>query len=322
MSSPLQQYEPLVDFSAVISCYYEENSIKEFHTRLSDTLKKTGRSHEIIYINDGSTDKTYENLLEIFDSDPQVAAVLDLSRNVGASNAKTPGVSLAQGKGILFLDSDLQLDPEELPKLIEEYDAGHDLVSGYRLDRQDSFIRKLPSWFANMIMRKAASCDLSDFGCTFKIFDGRLIKAFKFGPFNAWRPVPVISMAGRIVEVPVSHHPRRYGKSGWTFKKLFAYNMENMVRMSERPFQIIGVVCMLLASALAFRMLLSWFFPFTILPQVTNGMILNALASIFLVLLALLCFIGELVIRSFISLQKKPAYVIREMRRREPKPSV
>lgn len=305
-----------IDFSIVIGCYFEEKSIEEFYTRLKRTLEETGRSYELLFVNDGSTDGTLDHLRAIFERDEHVTAVVDLMKNTGQANAKTPGVALAKGRAIVLIDSDLQLDPEELPSLIEQYDAGADIVTGYRADRTDPVARTLPSKLANAIMRKATGTNLRDFGCTFKIYDGRLVRAFEFGPFKPWRPVPVISMAGRIAEVPVSHHARRYGKSGWTFKKLFAYNMESLVNVSDRPFQALSMLCVALALLLLLRVVGAFFLPQQVLPQVTNGLLLNATAISLLFTLAVLSLIGEFVIRNFGMLQQKPAYVVRELLRR------
>lgn len=300
-----------VDFTVVITCYYEEKSVDEFHRRLSATLEGLDRSYEIIFVNDGSTDGTFERLKAIFDSDPHVAAVIDLFKNTGQANAATPGMMLARGRGIVLIDSDLQLDPEELPSLVERFDAGADIVSGYRKDRRDAATRKLPSLLANVIMRRASGTELRDFGCTYKIYHGSLVRGFEFGPFKPWRPVPVIAAAGRIDEVPVQHHPRRYGQSGWTFRKLFAYNMENMVNLSERIFQYLGAVCLGLAALFVVRILVAFVVDTQFVDEVTPGLILNFGFVGLLVIVAVLAALGEFVIRNFITLQQRPAFVVK-----------
>ena len=313
MCNLIDTFQPKIDFSVVISCYFEEKSIDIFYDRLSRTLKSTGRSYEIIFINDGSTDKTFEKLCNIFDADQHVTAVIDLFKNTGQANAKTPGVIIAEGKAMVFLDSDLQLDPEELPLLIEEYDKGYDIVTGYRKARNDSFFRKFPSKFANVIMRKASKTNLKDFGCTFKIYNLRLVQGFNFGPFKPWRSVPVIAQAGRISEIPVSHHARQFGQSGWSLRKLFDYNMENMVHLSERPFQILGVFCLFFAFLFGTRLFLETLFPIQILPRVTTGLLVNILIFGILSIISVLAVIGEFIIRNFIKLENHPSFIIREI---------
>jgi glycosyltransferase involved in cell wall biosynthesis len=305
-----------VEFSVLVSCYFEERTIDEFHARLSKTLQSLGRPYEVIFVNDGSTDGTWERLERIFEQDPRVSAVVDLMKNSGQSNAKTPGVMLARGRALVLMDSDLQLDPEDLPRLVAAWDRGCDIVSGYREERRDPWRRKLPSLLANAIMRRASKSRIRDFGCTYKIYDGTLVRAFEFGPFKPWRPVPVISMAQRLVEVPVRHHPRKYGKSGWTFAKLFSYNMENLVNVSDRPFQMLGSVFLLLASLFLLRLAAETVFDLKVLPRVTPGLLLNAMVVSLLVTLGVLSMVGEFVIRNFVLLQQKPAFVVRRQRRR------
>ena len=301
------------EFSVIITCYYEEASIDEFYARLSKTLEGMGRSYEIIFVNDGSTDKTLEKLKSFVDRDANVTRVIDLFRNSGQQCAVTAGLVHARGDNFIFLDSDLQLDPEELPLLVAEYDKGYDIVSGYRKDRKDSLFRKIPSKLANSIMRKVSRSDFTDFGCTFKIIDAKLIRSFEFGPYKLFQPANVIAQVQRCSEIPITHHARKYGKSGWTFKQLFAYNMDNIVCLTQRPFQILSMVCLIFAFLFFVRIIVAWLFDFSILQEITRGLLLNAIIISLLVTISVLCMIGEFVIRNFISLQRYPGYVIREI---------
>ena len=310
-----------IEFTVVVSCYFEEKSIEEFHERLVSTIRATNRAIEIIYVNDGSTDGTLAKLNSIYNKDPEVYALIDLFKNSGQANAKTPGILLARGKALILIDSDLQLDPEELPNLLAKYDEGYDIVSGSRTDRKDSLLRILPSKIANWLMRRASKSKLSDFGCTYKIYNMKLVKAFRFDEFTPWRMLPVLAQAQRITEVPVSHHPRKYGKSGWTFSKLFAYNMETIVNLSERPFQYIALFCIILASLLLARVAIDFIYPVSILGTISNGLLLNAVIIGFLLTMSVLAMIGEFVIRQFITLQTKPAYILRTvLQRTNPSP--
>ena len=304
------------EISAIITCYYEENSIEEFHSRLSEALQSLGKTYEIVFVNDGSTDKTFEKLKAIFEKDAHVAVVMDLFKNAGQAAAITAGICRAQGRVFLFMDSDLQLAPEELPVLVREYDNGYDVVGGYRAHRKDSFFRILPSRIANVVMRQVSQSDFRDFGCTFKLFNAKLVRAFEPGPLHVFNPANVIAKAEWCSEVPVSHFPRRYGKSGWTFRKLWKYNMENLVHLSERPFQLLAVICLAFALLLVARVVLGSFTQFTLLSEVSNGLLLNAIAIAALVVVGVLCIIGEFTIRSFIASQKTPRYVIREILQR------
>ena len=301
------------EFSVIITCYFEERSIDEFYQKLSAALKSLGRSYEIIFVNDGSTDLTFERLKAIFAGDEQVRAVMNLFKNAGQAAAMTAAFPYAHGRYFVFIDSDLQLDPGDLPTLVSKLDEGFDIVSGYRLHRQDSLGRIIPSKIANAIMRKVSQSALSDFGCTFKIFDARLIRAFEYGPTRSWRPAYVIAQTHQWAEVPVTHFPRKYGKSGWTFRKLFAYNMDNLVGITDRPFQILSVLCMLFAFVFVFRILLGLVVPFQVLDQISNGLILNFIMFGLLFTLSVLCAIGEFLIRSYNMLQRHPLFIVREL---------
>ena len=133
------------ELSAIISCYYEEKSIDEFYERLSKSLNSTKRSYEIIFVNDGSTDRTFEKQKQIFEKDAHVRVIIDFFKNAGQSAAMTAASIYARGKILFFSDSDLQLDPMELNLLLTEFDKGYDVVSGYRKSRKDSLLRILDS---------------------------------------------------------------------------------------------------------------------------------------------------------------------------------
>lgn len=305
------------EFSILISCHFEENSIEEFYGKLSDTLHKMGRSYEIILINDGSTDGTWDKIKALFDKDPQIRVILDLFKNAGQQAAVTAGMVEARGRAWVLLDSDLQLDPAELPLLVAEYDKGFDLVSGYRKNRKDSIWRILPSRLANMIMRRASNSTLRDFGCTFKIYNADLLRAFHFGPYHIFSNVDAIARLNRYTETPITHYPRKYGQSGWTFRKLWQYNMDNLVKLSQRPFQVLAGFCFLGGILFALRILLAFFSAGGIMTEVTPGLILNTVFFFALITLAAIALVGELVIRSFLTLQHCPAYIVREQHRRD-----
>ena len=124
-------------FSVIITCHFEEHSIKEFYKRLSDTLKGLNHTYEIVFVNDGSTDRTFDLLKEIFYKDKNVTKVINFFKNAGQGAAITAGITHARGKHFILIDSDLQLAPEELPLLVKEFENRYDVVSGYRKERKD-----------------------------------------------------------------------------------------------------------------------------------------------------------------------------------------
>jgi len=306
-----------IEFSVIVTCYYEEKSIDEFHSRLSATMQSLGRSYEIIMINDGSTDGTFEKIKAIYEKDENVSTIIDFYRNAGQAAAVKAGIQYAQGQHFILLDSDLELDPEEIPLLAAEFDKGYDIVSGYREQRYVGLIRTAASRIENMIVRKLARHNIKDFGCTFKIIDGRLVRAFEFGPHKIYHTGHLYSRAGKIKDIRVSHHPRKYGRSGWTLTKLYSLHVDNILGMSRRPFQILSLVCLFLSALFIGRIVINWIFPFSILEEVTNGLILNTLFFSVLVLLTVMTAIGEYVIRNYIVLQQYPHYIVKLIKQRQ-----
>lgn len=193
----------------IATCYNEEQTIDEFHQRLSKTLRETGRTHEIIYyVNDGSRDATFARLQALYDADASITVAADLMFNVGQPTAITVGLVHARGSKIVIMDSDLQLAPEELPLLLEAFDEGYVLVSGYRKVRHDPWQRIFASKAANFLLRWAMGGNFTDFGCTFKVIDARLVRAFEYGPFRPLQPAVFVANAHYVQEVPVSHFSR------------------------------------------------------------------------------------------------------------------
>ena len=304
------------EFSMLVTCHFEERSIEEFHARLSAALESLRRPYEIIMVNDGSTDATWEKMKAVFAKDRHVRVIMDFFRNAGQQAAITACICEARGRALILMDSDLQLMPEELPLLVAEYDRGFDLVSGYRKNRRDSFWRIIPSKLANVIMRWASRSTMRDFVCTYKNYRAGLIRAFDLGPTRIFSNVDAIARLQRWIEVPVTHHPRRYGKSGFTFRKLWQYNMDNIVSMSQRPFQVIAGLCLAASLLFLLRIALGFFIDFRVLEAVTNGLLLNVIVFELLVLLAVLAMVGEFAIRCFVMLRAHPTYIVREILRR------
>lgn len=304
------------ELSVVISCFFEENSIDEFHSRLSKALIETGRSFEIIFVNDGSTDNTFGKLKYLFERYSHVSCVINFFRNFGQAAGYTAGIVESKGQHFLFLDSDLQLDPEQIPELLTRFDEGFDVVSGYRLHRKDPFRRILASKVSNLIMKRAAKSSLRDYGCTFKIFNGKLVRAFGLGTGKLFFPAEIIATATNVSEIPVRHHPRRFGKSGWTLKKLLDFNMDHLVNLSNHPFQYLSYVTIFLATLFLLRIFLGFLVPISFLGDISHGLLLNSIFFFFLIETAILCLVGEFVIRSFRFLQGKPAYIVKDILKR------
>lgn len=297
------------ELTVVITCYYEEQSVEEFHGRLRKALDTTGLSNEIVMVNDGSTDGTWGKLCEIHERDPD-ATVIDLFRNAGQNAAISAGIQEARGRTFVFMDSDLQLDPEDLPLLLEAFRDGYDVVNGIRRERRDPLRRRIPSLFANLLLRGVAGVPFTDFGCSYQVMRGELVRAHGFGPYKPFNNVLVTRSAGRFTEVPVNHHERPYGESGWSTLALWRYLMDNVVLYSQGVFQWFSAAALLIAALAILR----FFLPGSILGEITSGLILNALLLSTSIILAVVAFVGEYVLRTFAVHARGPLYVVRERR--------
>lgn len=297
------------EFSIIITCYNEELSVDEFISRLLKTMRETGRAFEVIMVNDGSADKTFGRLRDLIDKNQEITHIVDLFRNAGQIAAMSCGITKASGEYYIFLDSDLQLFPEELPLLIDKIGEGYDIVSGVRKSRSEGVARKLPSFIANLMMQKVAGHKISDFGCTFKIYNAKLIKAFEFGPHKAWKTAFVFAKAEKVIEVPVTQVERKYGKSGWSFKKLANFLFDHVVGLSTRPFLTLSIISLIIGMIFFLRLIASFFISGGLLPTVTNGFILNSIVLTMFVTLCGFSAIGEFVFRVFLRTEQDPIYI-------------
>lgn len=225
------------EFSVIVTCYREEHSIREFHGRLTSAMQSMGRDYEIVMINDGSPDGTLDILRAIYEEDANTKVLIDFCSNSGQASAHTAGVEAARGQALIFIDSDLQLDPEDIPKLASAYDKGLDLVGGRRACRQDVFLRKTASWLANYIMQKLTGTRMRDIFCCFKIINAQTVKALGYGPHRLFRILEVMRYCPRCEEVEVAHHPRPYDKSGWTYPRLLSLLIDGIFICIGNPFR-------------------------------------------------------------------------------------
>lgn len=305
------------DYSIIVCCYFEEKSIEEFIRRLILPLRDAKISFEVIVTNDGSTDRTFEVLSQLFEQYKEISVISDLFKNSGQLAAMSCGITQAKGKHFIFIDSDLQLDPEQTPMLITEFEKGFDIVSGKRVNRKDKFSRQITSRFANKIMAHVAKHKLTDFGCTFKVYNGSLVRSFNFGPYKRWKTSFVFSRAGNVIEIPVNHHPRKYGSSGQSIRGLVNFLFDNIIGLSDRPFLLLTGFLGILAVVFFIRIAIAFVFDFSIIGNVTPGLLLNVAMIQILMILMCSSMIGEYVFRTYLRCENDPIYVIRQQLKRE-----
>ena len=234
------------EISVVVPLYNEETAVDTLHIKLTQTLNATGRTYELLYINDGSTDGTFKKLIELRDEISKTR-IVSLKGNSGQTAALAAGFSLATGTIIISMDGDLQHDPCEIPSFLAGIDEGFDIVSGWRAQRVDPFFsRKLPSKIANRIMAKWSGINLHDFGTTYKAYRREVINSVVlYGQFHRFIPALVEGMKIRIKEIPIKSLPRTAGKSNYNISRTFTVffdliRIRFLMHYLNRPLQFFG----------------------------------------------------------------------------------
>ncbi|MCX6566525.1 MAG: glycosyltransferase family 2 protein [Candidatus Aminicenantes bacterium] len=236
--------------SIVIPLYNEEGNVEEMHRRLKTVLDDLGRTYEIIYIDDGSRDRTYESLRAIYERDLSVR-VIKLRRNFGQTAGLQAGFDHVRGDVIVSMDGDLQHAPEEIPQFLAKIDEGYDIVSGWRTDRKDNAVfRKFPSRVANRAMGRLVKVKIHDFGTTFKAYRREVVQSIRlFGELHRFIPALISREGFKITEIPISNINRLKGKSNYGIsrvKRVFfdLLTVKFMVSFIDRPLQIFGLLGM------------------------------------------------------------------------------
>src|ERR1051326_8981867 len=212
-------------FSVVVPFHNEEENIEALYRRLTVVMEKIGADYELILVDDGSSDQTHALLKHISQLDPRVTGVR-LRRNFGQTAALSAGFDRARGEVVIAMDGDLQHQPEDIPRFIEQLEQGYDIVSGWRQHRQDGFLRTFPSMIANKLMAKASGVPLHDFGTTFKAYRREVLERVPlYGQMHRFIPAMASLEGALITEVPIEDLPRTGGRSHYglsrTFRVLF-----------------------------------------------------------------------------------------------------
>jgi len=308
-----------VDISLVIPVYNEEENLKLLYQKLKETLEPLGKEREIIFVDDGSQDNSPKILDQLARKDPHVK-VIHFRRNFGQTAALAAGFDLAQGEIVVTLDADLQNDPADIPKLLGKMEEGYDVVSGWRKDRKDPYLsRILPSTMANWLISKVTGVKLHDYGCTLKAYRQEVVKELNlYGELHRFLPALASWMGVRIAEIPVTHHPRRFGKSKYGISRTFRVILDLilvqfLLRYSTRPIRIFGgaglisfVLGLLLGCYLSIIKIL-FRHPIGNRPL----LILSVLLIILGIQLLSLGILGEFLTRIYYEGQNKKPYVIK-----------
>src|SRR5690349_23239989 len=232
--------------SIVIPIHNEEPAILPLYDRLTAVLERLSKPYEIVFVDDASTDKSFDLLANLVETDSHLK-VLRLRRNFGQTGALAAGFDEAQGDVVVSLDGDLQHEPEDIPLLLEKIDAGYDIASGWRKNRVDNALtRKIPSRIANWMMKRASGVDLHDFGTTFKAYRSEILKDVKlYGELHRFIPSLASQYGARIAEVPIKNIPRPSGESHYglsrTVRVFFdILTIKFLLRYLTRPMHFFG----------------------------------------------------------------------------------
>src|SRR6188508_1561414 len=238
----------MVELSVIVPIRNEAPGLVELHRELTDTLERWGRSYEIVAIDDGSTDESFEVLTRLHAMDPRLR-VIRFRRNFGQTAAFAAGFDHARGRIIVTSDGDLQNDPRDIPTMIEMLDRGHDIVCGWRKVRKDPFLsRRVPSTIANRVISVATGVHLHDYGCSLKVFRAEVVKPLKlYGEMHRFLPAIASEMGVTIDEVIVNHRARRHGTSKYGLSRTFRVildllTVKFLMTYSTRPLQMFGLI--------------------------------------------------------------------------------
>ena len=306
--------------SVVIPLYNEEENIQLLHERLRKALDPLAQEYEILFVDDGSTDRSL-SLLEKIQADDKRVIVLSLRRNFGQTAAFAAGFDFARGDVVVTMDGDLQNDPTDIPKLLEMI-KDNDLVSGWRKKRKDPFFtRRFPSIIANWLISKVTGVKLHDYGCSLKAYRREVIKNLKlYGEMHRFIPAVASWYGVRVAEVETVHHPRLHGKSKYGISRtikvvLDLITVKFLQSFSTKPIQFFGPVGLLIGF-LGFLILLYLTIDKLFFGNPIGGrplILLGALLIIVGIQLIGMGLLGEMLVRVYHESQRKPIYVMKKI---------
>jgi glycosyltransferase involved in cell wall biosynthesis len=310
-----------VDVSVVIPIYNEAEGLRELVRRVREALDPTDKSWELILVDDGSRDGSDRLMERLADEEPRLKP-LWLIRNYGQSAALQAGFDAASGDVVVTLDGDLQNDPADIPGLLRLFAERPDvdMISGWRKFRQDALIRrKLPSRAANWVISKVTGVKLHDYGCALKAYRAETIGRLRlYGEMHRFIPALAAEAGARILEVPVNHHPRAYGKSKYGLDRAFRVLLDLvlikfLMRYLHRPLHVFGGAGLVMGAAGG--LILLWLLVDKVRGADIGGrplLILGMLLVVVGVQFVVLGLLGELLVRIYHEPHGRPQYNTRE----------
>lgn len=305
--------------SIVIPLYNEEENIESLYVSLREVVKTLDRETEIIFIDDGSTDGTFQLLSKLKTADNGIR-IIHFARNFGQTAAMSAGFDYAMGEIIITMDGDLQNDPKDIPLLLEKIEEGNDIVSGWRVNRQDMLSKKMPSRIANWIIGLITGVKLHDSGCSLKAYRSVVVKNLRlYGEMHRFIPALASSRGAKIAEIKVNHYHRKHGSSKYGISRtirviLDLITIKFLLSFLTRPLQIFGLMGLAFSGmgflVCVYLTILKLFFGQALSdrPLLLFGALLLVLGVQFIGF----GLIAEMQTRTYYEVQNKPIYVVKE----------
>ncbi len=309
------------DLSIVVPIYNEAESLPKLIEAISQTLQENCLNYEIICVDDGSKDSSTEILRQMASKRHDLKAII-FRKNYGQTPAMAAGFKYARGKAIVTLDGDLQNDPADIPMLLAKLEEGYDLVSGWRKKRQDHAVtRLLPSKIANWIIGRVTGVKLHDYGCSLKAYRNELVEDMNlYGELHRFLPALAYIEGARITELPVRHHPRRYGSSKYGIWRTFRVVMDLltvffMKKFLTRPMHVFGFLGMISFGLGTLLGIYLTFVKFILAQNIGDRPLLILAVVLILTGVQLFSFglLAELLMRTYHESQNRPIYRVREI---------
>jgi glycosyltransferase involved in cell wall biosynthesis len=306
--------------SLVVPVYNEEDNLPLLYQAICEALSTIDQSWELVFVDDGSRDKSLSVLKKLGENDPEHVRVVVFRRNFGQTAAIAAGIDHSQGEIIVTLDADMQNDPADIPMLLEKLDEGYDVVSGWRKARKDTFVtRTLPSKIANGLISWVTGVHLHDYGCTLKAYRRDVLTGFRlYGEMHRFIPVYASSVGARILEVPVRHHERKFGQAKYGLERTFKvildlFTVKFLLSYASKPIYLFGgagiVLMAVSALILTYIVVRRIFLGISVLGspffQTSVMFFILGFQSILMGLIA------ELLVRTYHEAQHKPTYTVR-----------
>ena len=310
-----------MDVSLVIPVYNEVETLPSLFKMLTETLDRLPQSVEVVFADDGSRDGSGATLDQMAQLDPRVR-VVHLRRNYGQTAALMAAIQHSSGDVVISMDADGQNDPADIPRLLEKLAEGHDVVSGWRKDRQDKAVtRRFPSMVANWLISRLLGVPLHDYGCTLKAYRREVLEDVRlYGEMHRFIPIYASWEGARVTEIPVTHHVRRFGKSKYGLGRIGRVMLDILMlyfidRAFDRPIQFFGKFGMgfLVGSFLTFGLALMLKYAFNVSLIQTPLPLLAATIGLSGILFILLGIMAEVQARTYYEAQGKAPYKVRSV---------